>query len=127
VSALARSAEHGGTFLDVVDAVLVEAEQAYREGYDYAVMGLRESRLKLIKRTFGAEQFTIIDTDGSQQRIDYPGATDKDLIIPGIIDVKIFLIGVQKHTHQMVHDSVGTTAEFYEHIAHNIELLIASR
>lgn len=125
VSALAKNMLRG-SLNDVVDAVLAMAETVRREGCDYAVMGLQESKVRLIEGVFGKDAIQRISGADAVHPVDLPGVKDNVKFVPLVVDARLFIDMVNIHALQMVGASQDPSGLFAS-IVEKTRVLISGR
>lgn len=96
VSGLAKEMIEG-SFDDVVLAVLALADEGYRQGVDYGIMGLQSSKIELIESFFGKEAIQRIEGEDAVHSIDLPGVSEAVTFVPIYVSGREFIS--QVHTH----------------------------
>lgn len=96
VSGLAKNML-GGSFEDTVQAMLVMSEFVRQNGYNYGIMGLQESKLKLIEGIFGNEAIQRVQGEDAEHPVDLPGVKDSIHFIPLYVDAKKFAEAVSRY------------------------------
>lgn len=119
VSGLAKNML-GGSLEDVMLAMVVLAEFSVRSGHRYGVMGLQDSKVKLIEHLFGTQAIRRIEGQEATHHIDLPGVKEGTLFVPLYVDGATFVEDVYRHASQRQ----GALFAALTHMTHEI---LASR
>lgn len=88
----------GGRLEDIAPTMIVLAELARRQGFDYGVMGLRENLVGMIEGLFGTKAIRRIEGEDAVHQVKLPGVKNKARFVPMYVDGRTFIKEVSIHT-----------------------------
>lgn len=107
----------GGSFLDVIEAVVVLSKYNEENGVDIAVMSIDEKQASLMQRLFGEKNLRQFGDDTYIHGIGLPGVNNERRFVP-LITNNDFLQRAEVHLKRLlsITERQGKSAQFYEDI-----------